>query len=80
MNEHCAETLRITYVTLLIISGTPLPMAQKLARHSTPVLTSNVYTNANVADLAKYVEGLAGIDGPPTAPPHRAVVHTKGVQ
>jgi integrase len=52
------HALRVSYITSLVVAGTPLPMAQKLARHSDPRLTSNVYTSATLGDLGRYVAAL----------------------
>jgi integrase/recombinase XerC len=55
------HALRVSFVTQLATSGVPLAVAQKLARHSDPRLTSNVYTSLGLAELHKAVESL-----PPT--------------
>ena len=47
-----AHALRTTYVTLLARAGVSLVAAQKLARHSTPNLTANVYSRLSSGDLA----------------------------
>jgi hypothetical protein len=52
------HALRTTYITSLIVSGTPLPMAMKLARDSYPRLTARTYTSATLGDLARYVAAL----------------------
>ena len=44
------HALRVTYATLLARAGVPLAQAQRLMRHSTPVLTSNVYTRLGIED------------------------------
>ena len=44
------HALRHSYITRLSISGMPLPMAQRLARHSSPTLTANTYTHIGIAD------------------------------
>lgn len=46
------HALRSCFGTLLARAGVPLVAAQKLMRHSTPVLTSNVYTSLGMEDLA----------------------------
>ncbi len=43
-------------MTTLALSGVPLAVAQKIARHSTPTLTANVYAVVGVSDLKKAVE------------------------
>jgi integrase len=55
------HALRVSFITHLSLSGLPLAVAQKLARHSDPRLTSNVYTSLGLAVLQKAVESL-----PPT--------------
>lgn len=55
------HSLRVTMISHLAINGVPLAVAQKLARHSTPVLTANVYTHLGMADLKRAVESLPSI-------------------
>lgn len=55
------HSLRVSFITHLSLSGVPLTVAQKLARHSDPRLTANVYTSLGLAELHKAVEAL-----PPT--------------
>jgi integrase/recombinase XerD len=52
------HALRTTTVTALALSGVPLAVAQKIARHSTPTLTANVYAVVGVDELQKAVEKL----------------------
>jgi integrase len=52
------HALRVTMISHLALSGVPLAVAQKLARHSTPVLTSNIYTQLDLNDLKKAVEAV----------------------
>jgi integrase/recombinase XerD len=52
------HALRTTTVTSLALSGVPLAVAQKIARHSTPTLTANVYAVVGVDELQKAVETL----------------------
>jgi Phage integrase family len=52
------HSFRHGYVTLLIRSGANLSTVQKLARHSTPDLTSNTYTHLSLHDAAAAVERL----------------------
>lgn len=51
------HALRVSYVTSLARAGVPLALAQKLARHSTPMLTAGVYSRfaveEDVAAIAK---------------------------
>lgn len=56
------HSLRLVFVTSLALAGVPLQTAQKLARHSTPTLTSNVYTRLGLTDLAAAV-GRIGLFG-----------------
>jgi integrase len=55
LNFHA---LRVSFVSSLALSGVPLAVAQKLARHSDPRLTANVYTHLGLADLSRAVESL----------------------
>lgn len=59
------HALRVSFITQLSLGGVPLAVAQKLARHSDPRLTSNVYTSLGLAELQKAVESLppAGSSG-----------------
>jgi integrase/recombinase XerD len=49
---------RHTFITNLGRAGVSLAAAQKLARHSTPALTSNVYTHLELADKAAAIRCL----------------------
>ena len=49
---------RHTFITNLGRAGIPLATAQKLARHSDPKLTSNVYTHLELSDKAKAIGSL----------------------
>jgi integrase len=53
------HALRHTYVSWLVASGASVKVCQTLARHSTPVLTLNVYTHLSLADHRSAVEALA---------------------
>jgi integrase len=53
------HSLRITFVTTLARANVPLALAQRLARHSTPVLTSNVYSRLELHDAAEAVSRLS---------------------
>lgn len=59
------HALRGQFITALARAGVSLVVAQKLARHSTPTLTSNYYTHLEQKDLA---EGVAKLPDPPTRP------------
>lgn len=52
------HALRTTTVTALALSGVPLAVAQKIARHSTPTLSANVYAVVGVDELQKAVEKI----------------------
>lgn len=52
------HALRGSFVTRLARSGVGLADAQRLARHSTPVLTANVYTKLRLDDAARAVAKL----------------------
>ena len=60
LDVHC---LRHTFITNLAKSGVPLQVAQKAARHSSPVLTSNIYTHLRLDDIAEAVEKLPDFTG-----------------
>jgi len=47
------HALRHTFGTNLAKAGVPLQVAQKAMRHSTPALTSNVYTHLGLSDVAE---------------------------
>ncbi len=47
---------RVAYVTLVLESGANAKEAQSLARHSTPILTMNVYARATKGRLAEISE------------------------
>ncbi len=57
---------RHTFISNLGRAGVPLATAQKLARHSDPKLTANVYTHLGLTDKAKAIESLPA---PPMTPP-----------
>mgnify|MGYP002623686517 CR=1 FL=1 len=52
------RALRSTFATALARSGVALQLAQRLLRHSTPVLTANVYTVLGRDDDRKAIEKL----------------------
>ncbi|MGL5095932.1 MAG: tyrosine-type recombinase/integrase, partial [Planctomycetia bacterium] len=52
------HALRVTFITSLHRAGVPLATAQKLARHSDPKLTSNIYGKMDLFDLAGAVSRL----------------------
>lgn len=62
------HALRVTFITHLSLGGVPLAVAQKLARHSDPRLTSNVYTSLSLAELQKAVHALPPTGTDPTGP------------
>jgi hypothetical protein len=64
------HSLRHGYVTLLIRSGANLSTVQKLARHSTPDLTSHTYAHLSLHDAAAAVERLPALG--PTPPDSEA--------
>jgi len=53
------HALRVTYGTALARAGVRLQVAQQLMRHSTPVLTANVYTRLELHDLRGAVSRLS---------------------
>ena len=62
------HALRVSFITHLSLGGVPLAIAQKLARHSDPRLTSNVYTSLSLAELHKAVQALPPTGASPADP------------
>jgi integrase len=62
------HALRVSFITHLSLGGVPLVVAQKLARHSDPRLTSNVYTSLSLAELHKAVQALPSTGATPADP------------
>jgi integrase len=62
------HALRVSFITHLSLGGVSLAVAQKLARHSDPRLTSNVYTSLNMAELQKAVQALPPTGAGPSEP------------
>ncbi len=52
------HALRHTFGTLLAKSGVSLQVAQRAMRHSTPLMTANVYTHLQLEDVSAAVEKL----------------------
>jgi integrase len=50
------HSLRGLYITRLALAGVPLAVTQKLARHSDPKITMNVYTRLGLTDLGAAVQ------------------------
>lgn len=61
--------LRTTFGTNLARSGVALSLAQRLMRHSTPVLTANVYTVLTPEDYRGAIERLPKLSAPAGAVP-----------
>ena len=59
---------RVSFITALGKAEVPLVMAQKLARHSDPKLTANVYTHLGVYDKAAAIERLPSLPSPTEDP------------
>jgi hypothetical protein len=49
---------RVTYISELVSSGASVKTCQELARHSTPVLTIDLYAKASLRDVKLAVENL----------------------
>jgi len=63
------HSLRVLFISRVVASGASVKEAQTLARHSTPVLTMNVYSRATLLDVAGRVEGLGDLlTSEPTRP------------
>jgi integrase len=54
------HALRVQFISGLALAGVPLTAAQQLADHSTPSLTSNIYTRYAPAEMAQQVAKLPG--------------------
>ncbi len=59
------HSLRVTFATNLARGGVALQLAQRLLRHSTPVLTANVYTVLGRDDDRKAIERLPDVGAQP---------------
>ena len=69
------HALRVTYGTLLARAGVSLVQAQKLMRHSTPVLTANVYVKLQMDDAREAVARIdvgVGAESAASSPPRKA--------
>lgn len=71
---HYADfhALRHSFISSLALSSAPVKIVQSLARHSTPVLTLNVYAHVGTADQAGALNALPDltrINGKPTGGP-----------
>jgi integrase len=53
------HSLRAQYTTRLARSGLPVAIVQKLARHSDPRLTLNIYTKLNEGELNQSMQSVA---------------------
>ncbi|MFM7037994.1 MAG: tyrosine-type recombinase/integrase [Planctomycetaceae bacterium] len=58
------HALRHTYITNLARNGVSLVTAQKLARHSTPMLTAQRYTHIDLQDQKVAVDRLPSLQRP----------------
>src|SRR5262245_23543813 len=67
------HTLRMTLATRLCEANVPLVQAQRILRHSTPVLTANVYTRPVSTDLR------AALNRVPSPVPCTRPVHESGL-
>lgn len=55
------HSLRVTYITRVIEAGANVKEAQDLARHSTPVLTMNVYGRSRPGRRSELAEAVGGM-------------------
>ena len=55
------HALRGQFATALARAGVPLTDAQKLLRHSSPLLTANFYTHLSTAELAAQLGKLPAL-------------------
>jgi len=72
------HALRTTFGTSLARARVPLALAQRLMRHSTPVLTSNVYTVLTRDDERSAIESLPDAAAAPPVAPALAATGTDG--
>lgn len=59
------HALRHTYITMLAKAGVPIKTLQTLARHSSPVLSLNVYSHLTVFDTAAALNALPDLSSQP---------------
>jgi integrase len=55
------HSLRVAFVTMLSTSGADPKSLQRLARHSSPVLTMNVYNRRSVSQVASHVDAVGDL-------------------
>ena len=55
------HALRVFYISEVVAGGASIKEAQTLARHSTPLLTMNIYSKTNLHDVAGAVVGLGDL-------------------
>ena len=72
------HSLRVLYISRVVAGGASVKVAQSLARHSTPVLTMNVYSRAALHDVAGAVEGLGGLLSPQQPLPEAQALRATG--
>ena len=72
------HALRTTFGTSLARSGVALQVAQRLMRHSTPVLTSNVYTVLGRDDERRAIAALPSVAAPPSGDQTERATGTDG--
>jgi integrase len=57
------RSLRKTFITHLALAGVDLRTAQRLARHSRPELTSNIYTDPHLLNMEDAMDKISKIQG-----------------
>jgi site-specific recombinase XerC len=62
--EVVFHSLRHSYITALVKTGTSVKMLQTLARHHDPKLTLNIYSHLTLFDTSQAVEALPDLCGP----------------
>ncbi len=72
------HSMRVLFVSRVVAGGASVKVAQSLARHSTPVLTMNVYSRAALHDVAGAVEGLGDLLSPKAPQPERQSMRATG--
>ena len=62
------HSLRVVFISRVVAGGASVREAQTLARHSTPTLTMNVYSQASLLEVAGAVNGLGDLLSTAPAP------------
>jgi integrase len=63
------HSLRKTFGTMLARAGVPLTTTQRLMRHSTPILTAQLYIDVDPLDMMQALEQLPALSTVPLKSP-----------